>query len=143
MIEYLGERITHDEADERYDDDAMERPHTFLFTVDKKIVIDAARQGNEARFINHSCDPNCEAIVEAGRVFIEALRDIPSGAELTYDYHLDRPGRFREEWKQRYACRCGAPSCRGMLLERRRRRVRKKESVGKNLRLKSDGKGAD
>jgi SET domain-containing protein len=125
IIEYLGERITHEEADERYDDDAMERPHTFLFIVNKKIVIDAAHQGNEARFINHCCDPNCEAIVEAGRVFIEAVRDISPGAELTYDYHLERPGRYRVEWKGRYACHCGAPSCRGTLLQPRLRRARK------------------
>jgi uncharacterized protein len=127
IVEYVGERIAPEEADERYDDDAVERPHTFLFTVDKKTVIDAARQGNEARFINHSCEPNCQAVVEAGRVFIESLRDIPSGAELTYDYHLERPGRYRAEWKQRYACHCGAPSCRGILLEPRPRRRKKKD----------------
>ena len=125
IIEYQGERITPDEADERYDDDAMERPHTFLFTVDKKTVIDAARQGNEARFINHSCEPNCEAVVEDGRVFIQAVLDIPPGAELTYDYHLERPGRYRVEWMERYACHCGATSCRGSILMPRRRRVRK------------------
>jgi SET domain-containing protein len=135
VIEYLGERITPEEADERYDDDAMERPHTFLFTVDKKTVIDAARQGNEARFINHSCDPNCQAVVEDGRVFIEAIRDIPPGVEVTYDYHLERPGRYRAEWKERYACRCGASSCRGTLLPPRRRRVRK-TSRGANKRAK-------
>lgn len=122
VVEYLGERITPEEADERYDDDAMERPHTFLFSVNKKIVIDAAREGNEARFINHSCAPNCQAIVEKGRVFIQALYDIPPGTELTYDYHLERPGRYRAEWRQRYACHCGAPSCRGTLLMPRPRR---------------------
>jgi uncharacterized protein len=125
IIEYLGERITPEEADERYDDDAVERPHTFLFTVNRKTVIDAARQGNEARFINHSCDPNCEAVVEAGHVFIEAIRDIPPDAELTYDYHLERPGRYRAEWKERYACHCGALSCRGTLLLPRPPRRRK------------------
>jgi SET domain-containing protein len=134
IIEYLGERITPDEADERYDDDAMERPHTFLFTVNRKTVIDAARQGNEARFINHSCDPNCEAVVERGRVFIEAIRAIPSGAELTYDYLLERPGRYRTEWKERYACHCGAPSCRGALLQPRRRRARQTERPVKKVR---------
>ena len=130
IVEYLGERITPEEADERYDDDAMERPHTFLFTVNKKTVIDAARQGNEARFINHSCEPNCEAVVEDGRVFIQAVHDILPGAELTYDYHLERPGRYRVEWKERYACHCGASSCRGTLLQPRRRRVRKTSRGG-------------
>lgn len=134
VIEYLGERIAPEEADECYDDDAMERPHTFLFTVDKKTVIDAAHQGNEARFINHSCDPNCEAVVEDRRVFIQAIRDIPSGAELTYDYHLERPGRFRTEWKERYACHCGASSCRGMLLQPRRRRAKTASGAKKRSR---------
>ncbi len=124
VVEYTGERITPEEADARYDDDALEHPHTFLFTVDKKTIIDGAREGNEARFINHSCEPNCEAVVEDKRVFVETIREIRAGDELTYDYHLDRPGRFREEWKERYACHCGAPSCRGILLEPRQPRKR-------------------
>jgi uncharacterized protein len=131
IVEYLGERITPEEADERYDDDAVERPHTFLFTVNKKTVIDAARQGNEARFINHSCEPNCEAVVEDGRVFIDAIRNISAGAELTYDYHLERPGRYRTEWKERYACHCGASCCRGTLLQPRRRIRKTSGSVNK------------
>src|SRR5687768_10679939 len=61
IIEYTGERISHDEADRRYDDAGMGRHHTFLFSVDRKTVIDAAVGGNDARFINHSCAPNCEA----------------------------------------------------------------------------------
>ncbi len=138
VVEYAGERITPEEADARYDDDAMERPHTFLFTVNKKTVIDAAHQGNEARFINHSCAPNCEAVIEAGRVFIQAICDISPGAELTYDYHLERPGRFRAEWKQRYACHCSAPSCRGILLEARRRK--KKDAASKGAKNKSQGR---
>src|SRR5690242_380497 len=58
IIEYLGQRISWRTADKRYDDEKMSRHHTFLFTVDDKTVIDAAVNGNEARFINHSCDPN-------------------------------------------------------------------------------------
>ncbi len=139
VVEYAGERITPEEADARYDDDAMERPHTFLFTVNKKTVIDAAHRGNEARFINHSCAPNCEAVIQAGRVFIEAICDISPGAELTYDYHLERPGRFRAEWKQRYACHCGAPSCRGILLAPRRPR-KKKDAASKGTKNKPQGR---
>lgn len=116
IIEYTGERITHQEAAERYDDDRMERHHTFLFTVDETTVIDAAQEGNEARFINHACDPNCEAVNEDGRIFIEAIRDIAPGEELTYDYNLEREGPYRASWKRIYVCRCGAPSCRGTLL---------------------------
>jgi SET domain-containing protein len=121
IIEYTGERISPEEGDERYDDDGIARPHTFLFTVDRSTVIDAARGGNRARFINHSCDPNCTSIIEAGRVFIEAIRDIPRGAELTYDYRLHRKGRWRPEWAERYACHCGAKKCRGTILLPRRR----------------------
>ena len=116
LIEYIGERIAPETADLRYDDDAMTIPHTFLFTVDAHTVIDAAVGGNEARFINHSCNPNCEAVDDDGRIFIEAIRNIRPGEELTYDYHLERDGRWRKEWAERYACRCGAPNCRGTLL---------------------------
>src|SRR5947209_8732566 len=76
IIEYLGQRISWRTADKRYDDDKMGRHHTFLFTVDDKTVIDAAVNGNDARFINHSCDPNCEAITDRKRVFIDAKKSI-------------------------------------------------------------------
>ena len=117
IIEYTGERITPEEADERYDDDAVDRPHTFLFTVNKRVVIDGAITGNEAKYINHSCDPNCEAVDDDGRIFVEALRTIQPGDELTYDYHLHRPGPFRKKWFKQYACHCGAPNCRGTMLK--------------------------
>jgi SET domain-containing protein len=122
VAEYVGERITPEEADARYDDDAMEIPHTFLFTVNKRVVIDGAVGGNDSRFINHSCDPNCETVDDGGRIFVETLRTIQPGEELTYDYHLERPGPYRREWDQRYACRCGAHNCRGTLLLRRRKK---------------------
>ena len=126
IIEYTGERITHSEADARYDEEAMEHPYTVLFTVDKETVIDAGVGGNEARFINHSCSPNCEAVNEDGHIFIDALCDILPGEELTYDYHLEYQGRYRAEWKERYACRCGCPSCRGTLLLPKRRRSQRR-----------------
>jgi len=128
IVEYVGERITHEEADERYDgDDAAGRHHTFLFIADERTVIDAAFGGSEARFINHSCDPNCEAVNEGGRVFIEAVRGIARGEELAYDYNLERAGRYRAEWKKLYTCRCGAESCRGtMLAPRPERRAKGK-----------------
>ena len=127
LIEYLGERITPEEADRRYDDDALEIPHTFLFTVDKHTVIDAAVDGNEARYINHSCDPNCEAVDDDGRIFIEVIRSIRPGQELTYDYHLERDGHWRAEWAERYLCRCGAPNCRGTLLFKPKRPGKKRK----------------
>lgn len=128
IVEYTGERITHEEADGRYDEDAMEHPHTYLFTLDKKTVIDATVQGNEARFINHSCEPNCEAVTDDGHIYIEALRDIPVGEELTYDYHLEYKGRYKTEWRERYACHCGSSSCRGTLLLPKPRRTHKRKT---------------
>lgn len=116
IIEYTGERITHDEADARYDDAAMDRHHTFLFTVDEKTVLDGSRHGNDSKYINHSCDPNCETLIEDGRVFIEAIRDISRGEELFFDYAYERNGEEDAEDEIRYACRCGADSCRKTIL---------------------------
>src|SRR5262249_60635006 len=93
LIEYVGERITPEAADLRYNDDEMDIPHTFLFTVDKHTVIDAAVGGNEARFINHSCSPNCEPADDGGRIFIEAIRNIKPRHEPTSHYHPARAGR--------------------------------------------------
>jgi hypothetical protein len=121
IIEYKGERIDAEEADRRYDDDAMDVHHTFLFGLDDGVCIDAAVRGNDARFINHSCDPNCEAVEEDDRIFIEALRDIERGEELAYDYAYEREGRMRPKWKRLYACRCGARNCRGLILKRGKR----------------------
>jgi len=116
IIEYLGERISQAVADERYDDTKMSRHHTFLFNVDEDTVIDAAREGNDARFINHSCAPNCQAFLEGNRIFIYALRDIAVGEELSYDYSYDRTEDMGPEEEALYVCRCGASTCRGTIL---------------------------
>ena len=121
LIEYTGEPITNAEADRRYPFDESEPQHTFLFSVNSRTIIDAARGGNVARFINHSCDPNCEAVIERGRVFIHALRDIEPGEELGYDYWfvLDDPHNAAN--KALYPCYCGSPKCRGTLLTDKRK----------------------
>jgi uncharacterized protein len=116
IIEYTGERLTPSAAAARYDDDRREPPHVLLFTVDQRTLIDAGVGGNEARYVNHSCAPNCEAVIEQGRVYLEALRTITAGEELTYDYQLECGRRPRAEWERRYACRCGAATCRGTML---------------------------
>ena len=116
LIEYLGQRITWRTADKRYDDEKMGRHHTFLFTVDDKTVIDAAVKGNDARFLNHSCDGNCEAISDRKRIFIEARKTIKAGEELLYDYQYERTDDHTEEDEKFYACRCGSPKCRGSIL---------------------------
>lgn len=118
IIEYQGERISHDEADLRYDDDSMERHHTFLFIIDSDMCIDAASEGNEARFINHACTPNCEAVlsVEDKEIWICALRDIAAGEELTYDYGYVIDKESVEEALRKYPCFCGTAKCRGTIL---------------------------
>jgi SET domain-containing protein len=116
VVEYLGQRISWRTADKRYNDDSMGRHHTFLFTVDEKVVIDGAVQGNAARFLNHSCDGNCEAIDDRKRIFIEARRNIKQGEELLYDYQYERTDEHTEADEKLYACRCGAAKCRGTIL---------------------------
>ena len=86
LIEYAGERLTPAEAEARYPDATGERHHTFLFAIDDEVVVDAAVNGNEARFLNHSCAPNCDAVIDDGRIWIEAIHDIEVGEELVYDY---------------------------------------------------------
>ena len=120
LIEYKGERISWEEADRRYDD-SIQPHHTFLFAVDDKTVIDGGRYGNDARWINHSCDPNCEAVEEDGRIFIESIRDIEPGEELTYDYSYILDERHTAAVKARYPCYCGSPKCRGTILGNKRR----------------------
>jgi SET domain-containing protein len=116
VIEYLGERVSHAEADRRYDDKDETDSHTFLFIVDDRTVIDAGVDGNEARFVNHGCDPNCESVIRNRRVFIEAIRDIAAGEELTYDYQIQREDSDPPNIDVIFACRCGAPRCRGTML---------------------------
>ncbi|MGO8830197.1 MAG: SET domain-containing protein-lysine N-methyltransferase [Steroidobacteraceae bacterium] len=117
VIEYLGDRISHEEADVRYDGKHPQDNHTFLFTVDAKIVIDAGVKGNEARYINHGCDPNCQSTAAGKRIFIEALRTIRPGEELAYDYQIQRDSDDAPDIDAIFACRCGAQSCRGSMLE--------------------------
>jgi hypothetical protein len=116
IVEYKGRRITWDEADSLYPDEPEEPAHTFLFAVDEDIVIDANQDGNVARWINHSCDPNCEAVTEDDRVFIDAIRDIAPGEELLYEYNITFEERHTKALKQRYRCICGAEACKGTLL---------------------------
>jgi SET domain-containing protein len=117
VMEYLGDRISHDEADRRYEDKSADDNHTFLFTVDARTVIDGGVDGNEARYINHGCDPNCESAMMKGRVYIEAVRTIQAGDELAYDYQIQRDSADPPNVDDVFACRCGALKCRGSMLE--------------------------
>src|SRR5262245_20702074 len=107
LIEYSGERISNKEADKRYDDEAMRRHHTFLFILTRRTVIDAAFACNESRFINHSCDPNAETLIDRGRIWIDSIKPIPAGTEITYDYQYDDDPKYTAKDYQFYACHCG------------------------------------
>ena len=126
LIEYKGQRRTHDEVDAG-DSGDIESGHTFLFTLNDAWVIDANSEGNAARWINHSCAPNCEAVLEEdddapmkSRVFIEAIRAIKPGEELTYDYGISLAERHTPRLKKIWACRCGSKKCTGTMLKPKR-----------------------
>ncbi len=144
ISEYVGDRISHAEADRRYADKADDDNHTFLFTVDNRIVIDGGIGGNDAKYINHSCDPNCETVIDARRVFIEAIRDIKKGDELGYDYLIERDDSDPPDVDVIWACRCGSPKCRGtMLLPRKPKRKKSKKAAKKKVvrtKQKSSGR---
>ena len=137
IIEYVGDRISHEEADRRFQKKTTADHHTFLFTIDSKIVIDAAVNGNDSRFINHSCAPNCEVILYDKSPIIEALQTIREGEELAYDYNLTRdPDDTENEAEKVFACRCGAATCRGTMLAP----LKKKRSAAKKKATKAPAK---
>jgi hypothetical protein len=112
IIEYTGERVSWEAAPDNPDD-----PHTFNFGLENGDVINPEVGGNDARWINHSCDPNCETVEEDDRVFIYAMRDIQLGEELLYDYHMELDEPITEASKRKFACHCGASNCRGTMIE--------------------------
>ncbi len=121
IIEYVGAIISWKEAQRRHPHDPADPNHTFYFHIDETRVIDALVGGNSSRWINHACDPNCEADEQEGRVFIKALRNIAAGEELNYDYGLIIDERYTPKLKAEYPCWCGASQCRGTLLAPKRR----------------------
>jgi SET domain-containing protein len=120
LIEYAGERLSPAESESRYPEVAGAPHHTFLFAIDDEVVVDASVNGNEARFINHSCAPNCDAVIDEGRIWIETVHDIETGEELVYDYAYILNERHTPAAKRRYPCHCGAITCRGTILGRKR-----------------------
>lgn len=120
LFEYVGEVITWKEALRRHPHDPAQPDHTFYFHIDDHHVIDGAHGGNSSRFINHSCDPNCEADETGGRVFIKTLRRVEPGEELSFDYGLVLEGRHTAKVKKQFECRCGQARCRGTMLAPKR-----------------------
>jgi uncharacterized protein len=115
ILEYTGERITKLEATRR-EAQRLERQRrggddsVFIFVLTRRHDLDGRNGGSVARFINHSCGPNCRTEIIRGRVWIVARRDIAEGDELTYDY-----GFSLKEWRL-HPCRCGAPRCAGFIV---------------------------
>ncbi|MEO7325917.1 MAG: SET domain-containing protein-lysine N-methyltransferase [Dokdonella sp.] len=128
LIEYRGKRLTHAQADRLYAN-TSDSGHTFLFTLNDRYVIDANSEGSIARWINHSCAPNCRALLEDSadgnprndRVLIESLRPLQAGEELTYDYGIVLEERLTPRLKAIWECRCGSPKCSGTLLKPKRK----------------------
>lgn len=116
IIEYKGEIIPWKEALRRHPHDPEQPNHTFYFHLEGGDVIDGAVDGNAARWINHACDPNCEAEEDGRRIFIHALRNIKPGEELFFDYRLVLDERYTPKLKKEYACWCGSKHCRGTML---------------------------
>lgn len=128
LIQYKGLHRTHQEVDKVYADE-VDTGHTFLFTLNDTYVIDANIEGNDARWINHSCNPNCEAVVDEDdngdpnkdRIFIEAIRSIKPGEELTYNYGIVLSEPHTAKMKKLWACRCGSKKCTGTMLQPKRK----------------------
>jgi uncharacterized protein len=140
LIEYVGEVISWDEAQDRHPHDPKDPNHTFYFHVNEDKVIDALHGGNSSRWINHSCNPNCEADEENERIFIKALRNIHAGEELNYDYGLIIDEPYTKKLKAEYPCWCGAKNCRGTLLSPKDRADTPKIPGQKKAKSKSKDK---
>ena len=128
VVRYRGKVRDHEEVDRVYGE-LDENGHTFLFTLNEDYVVDANVDGNIARWINHSCAPNCEAVIEENpkgkrhkdKIFIEAVRDIAPGEELTYNYGIVLDEPHTPKLKKIWGCRCGAKHCTGTMLQPKRK----------------------
>jgi len=116
VIEYVGDKITKTESDERaqkvldrHERDS-EKGAVYIFTLNNRHDIDGDVYWNTAKYINHSCDPNCETDIIRGRIWIIALRDIEAGEEITYNYGYDY------ESYEDHPCYCGTSRCMGYIL---------------------------
>lgn len=96
VIEYTGKKLTDEEADQK--------GGKYLFKVKKNLTIDGTERHNLARYLNHSCRPNCEALIDGNRIVIEAKKKISPGEELTYDYGKE----YFDEFIKSHGCRCSA-----------------------------------
>ncbi|MEC5409359.1 SET domain-containing protein-lysine N-methyltransferase [Paraburkholderia sp. MPAMCS5] len=115
ILEYKGKLVSWRRAQRGHGRSTAEQGHTFFFALDDGRVIDGGQNGNSARWLNHSCTPNCEAEQDGERVFIRTIRTIREGGELCIDYQLQIEGRRTAGLRRAYACRCGSARCRGTM----------------------------
>ena len=130
VIEYKGKPYTHKqvEEDNRFDNSKA----IYLFTLNKKTVLDGDIKSNTAKYINHSCDPNCEVDIIKGKIWILAIKDIKKGDELSYDYGFG----YDEDYKQ-FRCKCGSKNCCGYIVrDDQRWRINRKFAKTKKARTK-------
>ncbi len=105
IIRYLGKKIPHEESDRR-----LAAGNVYIFGLDEHYAIDGNTLKNTARYINHSCDPNCQTEQFGNTIWIVAIKDIQPGEELTYNYGYD------DEDYENNPCNCGANNCCGYIL---------------------------
>ncbi len=152
LVEYRGKLLTHADADDRYSDN-RETGHTFLFILNDHYVVDANVDGNAARWINHSCAPNCEPVLEESkngdpkkdRLFIATRRPVKAGEELTYDYGIELEDSDSRRIKALWKCRCGSPKCTGTMLSPKKAAKKKasaKKAAPKKARKRKAAKKA-
>jgi SET domain-containing protein len=122
ICEYKGKRVPWETAMARPPRDLAQPDHTFLFDIGDGCVIDGAVSGNSARWINHSCNPNCVLELDGQKIFIRARRRIDAGEELSIDYALVGDEKMSRALRERYACHCGARQCRGSMIAGKRSR---------------------
>ena len=118
IIEYIGEKVLRSEGNKRSEKrlkkylNSVETGSVYIFEVNSKYDIDGSPLYNKARYINHSCNPNCEVDIEKGRIWISSIKDIKRGDELSYDYGFE----FDEDDFMDHKCNCGSKKCIGFVI---------------------------
>ena len=129
VIEYKGRKFTHKQVEEndRFDNSKA----IYLFTLNERYVLDGDTKTNTAKYINHSCNPNCEVDIINGKIWIIAIKDIKKGDELSYDYGFGYDADFRQ-----FPCKCGSKNCCGYIVrDDQRWRINRKYAKTKQGRL--------
>lgn len=142
IIEYMGRRITKAESDKISDvhmnnhkQNSEENGAVYIFNLNKRYDIDGQVPWNTAKFINHSCNPNCKADIKRGHIWISSIKDIKKGEELSYNYGYDL-----EDYED-HPCRCGSKNCVGYIVDEddwpKLKKLIAKKKAKKSIRKKS------